>query len=144
MAIALIIIGLILTPIMYFGIRKGRRTQSWPTTGGSVISSHVEEKRDYDDEGNLNRTYYPIIEYEYTVGGDRFQGDSYQALKTSMSRRKARQVVSGYNPGEEVTVFYNPEKPSDAVLVPGFSNILYVLLAMGIILILAGIVVAFI
>ena len=59
---------------------------------------------------------YAKISYEYTVGGKRYVSSK---ISFSVFTTNPRQVVARYPKGKTVRVYYHPEKPNQAVLVPG-------------------------
>ena len=58
MYIGLIAIGLFLVVITPMSIRAGKKSASWPSVTGTVLSSEVEEKISADAEDGVSR---PII-----------------------------------------------------------------------------------
>lgn len=139
MYIGLIAIGLFLVVITPMSIRAGKKSASWPSVTGTVLSSEVEEKISADAEDGVSRTYYPRIRYEYLIGENKYQGSKYKLLESSMSKRKAEEFAAMFLPGNKVNVYYNPKKPQESVLQTGTQNFLYVFLFLGIGMILAGI-----
>src|SRR5262249_45599526 len=91
----------------------------WPTTSGRIISSGVQEYQVSDEDGR--RTQYKVsVVYSYEVRGRKYTSDRLRMGVTvsgtiaGMAKRTARY----YPVGDEVTVYYNPKKPGDAVLHP--------------------------
>ena len=105
---------LLLNPIFLFIIFNTRRkmatVQSWPSVLGVVTNSYLE-RRDSGD-GSTN---YAVVKYSYQVAGQRYQS-SRLAPGPEVGGTGTRKVVERYPAGAQVMVFYNPEKPSDAVL----------------------------
>lgn len=88
------------------------RSKFWKQTIGKVISSKVTELE--DAEGIYG--HEPCVEYEYVVDDVTYRstrrifGDSQYRLS------EANDCVSFYPAGLEVTVYYDPVRPSDSVL----------------------------
>ena len=83
------------------------------------------------------RSCHLDVRYGYQVMGSEYQGDKIAfGPKTGGACGKAMKVLSKYPKGGTVTVFYDPEKPSVAVLERNISKAFLVygviLLAMGI------------
>lgn len=107
----LLILNVIFLGILFFMRRRMATVSGWPSTMGTVQMSRIDLRS--DSEGGS--TEYPVVQYSYQVGG---QG--YQSMKLApgpdMGGTGARKVVAKYQPGTQVMVFYDPQKPSDAVL----------------------------
>ena len=140
MYIVLIAIGLFLVVITPISIKAGKRSTTWPTVPGKVISSEVERETRTDSDDNVSVNYYPRIRYEYKVEGKTYQSTKYKLLDASTTKKKAEEFTALFLPGNAVTVHYNPSKPENAVLQPGSQNYLYFFLVLGVALIIAGIV----
>jgi hypothetical protein len=88
-------------------------SQIWVATDGKVIKSRVEVS------GGEVTSVYPRVIYEYEVGGRQYQndqiraGDKYWSARTSQD---AYSTIDRYPEGLSVTVYYNPENPSEATL----------------------------
>jgi len=138
---ALVILGLVFVVITPLSIKRGKKSENWPQTQGNVISSEVEIRQEIDTEGDTSTYYYPRIHYEYNVGGEKFQSSKYRFLDASMTRSKANELVGSYSPGQTVTVYYDPAKPAEAVLITGAPKFLFVFAVIGGLLIIAGLLV---
>ena len=107
----LLLLNVIFLCILFFMRRRMSQVSTWPSTMGTVMMSTIELRS--DSEGGS--TEYPVVQYSYQVGG---QG--YQSMKLApgpeLGGTGARKVVAKYQPGTQVMVFYDPQKPSDAVL----------------------------
>lgn len=98
--------------------KKARASLTWPSTQGRVIESRVIESRSTDSDGDTSTTYRPYIKYEYQVVGSVFTSDKLAvgpAVSTS-NYRKSEEKVRQMPIGAAVTVYYNPDDPTDAVL----------------------------
>ena len=92
--------------------RKMNAVQSWSTTMGTVTSSYLERRRSSNNSGSTN---YPVVHYTYQVGGQAYQSSKI-APGMEVGGTGAGKVVERYPMGAQVMVFYDPQKPSDAVL----------------------------
>ena len=88
------------------------RMQSWVETDANIISSEVKH---YSGDST---TYKVVADYTYSVNGRTYEGDRVSIHSGSdnvgsyhhdMNRKLQRS-------NKEVTVFYNPDKPSEAVI----------------------------
>jgi hypothetical protein len=75
--------------------------------------------------------YYPVIKYEYTVLGRKYTSDtiSIDGPQGASKPEYLDPYLRQYPPGQQVTVYYAPEDPSDAVLKKetGQQIILYII-----------------
>ena len=92
--------------------RKMNAVKSWSTTMGTVTSSYLERRRSSNNRGSTN---YPVVHYSYQVGGQAYQSNKI-APGMEVGGTGAGKVVERYPAGAQVMVFYDPQKPSDAVL----------------------------
>ncbi len=90
--------------------RRSRATRHWATAEGTVAASTV------DSRWNEEQTDY-WIEYTYSVAGHRYTGKRIGFSASVRPRSRADQIAhKAYYVGAPVTVYYNPEKPEDALL----------------------------
>jgi hypothetical protein len=110
---------------------------------GKVIATSIN---DMGDPGSTYPDFEPVIQYEYTVDGIRYVGDTYQVKEFGNRtgfREWAEKVVSRYPVGKACTVYYNPRSPDKCTLVkPNLDDsglMFFCVLGLGIIGIAAGI-----
>ena len=98
--------------------QKAASSQSWPSASGRIVEARVAESTSTDSDGDRSTCYSPQIVYEYEVLGSPLRGDKiYVGLKSSSSNyKKAQEKVAQYPIGKTVSVYYNPDDPTDAVL----------------------------
>ncbi|WP_281492150.1 DUF3137 domain-containing protein [Desulfosarcina cetonica] len=118
-------IGIVIAVFSYSAYQTSLASKSWPTVSGSIIRSEIEKRISTSGEGaNKKKTVkeYPKVTYQYLI-----DGKTYKSGKISFSSTgNAKQVVARYPVGKSVPVYYNPEKPKQAVLIPGGSKFNYV------------------
>jgi len=88
-------------------------SQSWSQTQGVVILSRVEVS------GGEITSVTPRVVYQYDVNGQRYQSEQIRAGDRFMqmtSSRSAYDTIDRYPVGTQVTVFYNPQNPTEAAL----------------------------
>ena len=95
---------------------RARGMAAWPSVRGRVTGGAVVANSTFDDG---SPAYYPVISYQYEVAGKEYQGKRRTLVNVGVGgvlRGAAQQVVARYPVGSEVTVFYDPEDPGEAVL----------------------------
>ena len=93
------------------------------TVEGEVIASKVKE-----ESGEDGSTYKPLVKYRYAVDGVEYTSMRYSYSTWSSSGGSwANSVVRKHPAGQKVTVYYDPDEPSEALLhldVPSMSYFL--------------------
>lgn len=107
----LFILNAVFITILFFMRRRMAVVSQWPSTLGTVLTSTIEWR--HSSEGGS--TAYPVVQYSYQVNGQAYQ--SYKlAPGPEVGGTGAQKVAAKYPVGAQVMVFYDPKKPSDAVL----------------------------
>jgi hypothetical protein len=123
--------------------KKAQISQSWPSTTGQITDSHVSRSQSTDSDGDTSTSYSARVAYTYQVGGQTYSGQNIAfGFNPSYSNEsKAQADAARYPVGSQVPVYYDPTKPSDAVLArqASGSNVVMIL---GIIFIAIGVCVA--
>ena len=122
--------------IMYFSvidIREAQRrreiwdqSNNWPSVMGEVLSSdvrYIHVVHGPESPGEQDRFYYPHLTYQFSIEGELITSDNFD-FGASYTRVKleALEVSKKYLPGTRVAVYYDPDNPQEAVLVPGCSD----------------------
>ena len=106
---------------------------SWPQTECKILKSQVQDNSDSD--GN---SYKPIVEYEYTVDGIKYFGDSPTFEDISARRKWAISVVAKYTVGETSKCYYDPDDHATSVLDPTFLWTFYAMALFPLIFVAIG------
>ena len=119
--------------------RQGERTRRWPTVSGAIAESGVVESQRHSGDSGEAIGYRLYIRYTYAV-----QGRSYESTRIALGPRRVStshaevtRQAARYRVGAAVTVRYDPDDPSSAVLQVGAQNVL-LLYAVGAGFIVAG------
>lgn len=132
--------------VSYYGyrlIRRARASSEWPAARGQIESSavDVEKERERDSDGNVHydTKYVPRIVYRYQVEGTDYYGEQLSYGSTSSGNASwAYRIRDQYPPGTEVSVYYDPGNPQEAVLQPGAKWTTYIVLGIGVLFALTG------
>ena len=129
MTIFLCALGLVLVGFSAWIRYMQQKASSWPFVNGQIVES---ELRHTIDETSAH------IAYEYSVTGRRHKSSqvSYSGMSKASSEREA--LISRYPVGAEVTVYYDPTNPSQAVLENKQSNTWHIPLAIGLVVLAGG------
>jgi len=95
---------------------QSARSREWPTAEGRVLWSGIDTIK-----GDESTTYRAAARYTYTVNDVRYEGGRVSFDIGGGAWDHAAKDAARYAPGTTVTVYYNPSKPSRAVLEPGMS-----------------------
>lgn len=106
--------------LLFFALRtrkKSAASLSWTPTAGTISSSTVRRNSSSDEDGHISYTFSPIVEYDYSVNGQAYKGKTiHYGITPSQDMATAQKEADRFPVGRQVTVFYNPEKPNEAVL----------------------------
>ena len=103
--------------IKYWEVRRARH---WPDTNGKVIESVVEARRRQPGEsgyhfGDTEVLHEPKVVYEYKVAGKTYRHRRIHFGERT-SAYELESYLARYPVGADVTVYYNPADPQDAIL----------------------------
>lgn len=127
---------------IYLGVdsvRLARESVRWPAVDGMVVRATINEESSSSRSGPPSVTYRPIIVYNYRVDGREYEGQrvSYGEYATS-DPADAQAVVDRYKAGTAVRVHYRPGQPGEAVIAPGSHGSPWFYIALGVPILLAG------
>jgi Protein of unknown function (DUF3592) len=107
----------------YHTLRTARQSLDWPSTSGEIVHAEVEEhvsvNRDKDGKRtSTDITYASNVVYEFRVAAQNYQGHRVR-FDWETTRAEAEATVAKYRVGTNMSVYYDPADPSNAVLEPG-------------------------
>ena len=108
--ITLASIGAILTQI---------DSENWVETEGNVVEAYTGEDCSTDSEGSTSCNTYTSVSVAYTYEGRNYTTGDYSMLSSDWLRS-----AQYWNDLESVTVYVNPEQPSQAVHLHGWDGVL--------------------
>ena len=85
--------------------RLGKESVSWPSVQGTLTSESLS-----------NRKKRAKIFYQYEVNKVIYKN---YRVNFQDDRASKKRIRDRYNPGDKLTVFYNPDDPEQSVLEPG-------------------------
>ena len=108
---------LVFSGIAIWGIsvaRKAHNTKHWHTTSGTITESYVKGRTDWEHD----TTYGAQIQYKYTTNECEHKSHSiYPGGRYESGNIKTfEKLAAQYPKGKTVTVFYNPDDPSESIL----------------------------
>ena len=93
---------------------KARESLNWQSATGKVNFTEVQTSTGIDERYR----YTPIVYYSYQVGDQ-----TYESTRIALGReykfalpQKAEEKLAKYPPEREITIYYDPKNPEDAVL----------------------------
>jgi hypothetical protein len=136
-----LVIGIVLFVVVLYIQKRSDKSLSFEKTDARIISSEVIMGTDSD--GNID--YFPSVSYEYMAGGKQYTSTSISMFEEGdRTKQWAESVAGRYPVGKEVTAYYDPVNPQEAVLQPGIdAGIVTFMYAVSLIVIAAGILVFF-
>jgi hypothetical protein len=121
--LVLAVSGLLLFFIYFRALARVRASEGWPAVQGTIVESWIDESTTTEEDGTISRRYKPKVLYKYAIMGQEFQGERIAfGPGISGNRSSAEKVLARYPKGSAVLVYYNQEKPDDAVLERSISK----------------------
>jgi len=118
----LAVVSLIAAPVTFY---QQEETLTWKEGVATIANGEI-----VDRPGSSRDKYEPMVTYEYTVGGKTYVANRIAIVsKVYNTKGTADAVLKKYAVGRQVPVFYDPARPSRAVLERGGS--LFLPLAAG-------------
>jgi len=111
-----LVLGVIFLIVGLVATKRAKAAQSWPSMPGTVVRSEVVRHESTDEDGSSSVSYEPVVEYEYSVMGQPFTARRIAFGANTFHYKKAAEIAARYPAGGRVNVYYNPDKPKDAVL----------------------------
>jgi len=141
-SILLISIGIGVALSGYSTYKTSVESKNWPTVDGIIIKSKIENQTFTTEENGKKKTEvrpYPKIIYKYQANEKKYESTKISFIPLPGN---ANQIVTRYPKGKTVRVYYNPDKPKQAVLVPGNASVNYVPFFFAGVLIFIGVAIA--
>jgi hypothetical protein len=123
LAILLCLIGGLFLVSMVQAVGMTIRSINWQQAEGVVISSHYEDFSHTVDTSTIY-SYKGTLSYQFSVDGKTYISNRPGLIHDFVmfdNENNAIQFVHQYAPEKRVVVFYNPEKPEEAVLDRGID-----------------------
>lgn len=120
----------------YKFFKDGLQSENWPTALGHINSSTIKTHSSQEGTG-----YEPVIQYSYVISGVKYHSERIHVGSTGWAGLygRARQMVARFRVGKTVKVYYHPQHPQQAVLIPGLQlGVTLVFLIPGIVLMIFG------
>lgn len=150
----LMIIGGILLILFasYPKLQKAKETKSWEQTPGKIVETRIVAHKDghermhstdlhrySSEEGNKFRV---DIKYTYMVDTTWYTNNRKDLMQSknegTPKLRRAKSKAKNYEKYNEVTVFYNPKNPQEALLRPGLGIGQWLLVVSPLIMLIVG------
>ena len=106
-------------------------TSDWEEIPATVSISEIREYETCGEDG-CNSNDYPYIRYSYFVDGESYSNDDIVLFDLDEGDFGfSISLVDQHPKGSEVTAYYNPENPDQAVLMKGFSGVYPLIVFLG-------------
>lgn len=99
-----------------------RDSGSWPTVEGEVVESKIE--REERRRSHTVTVFVPKVSYKYMVDSIDYVSSKLAVAGTTFcNSAKAHNYIKQFSKGKKCPVYYDPENPQIAVLVPASENV---------------------
>ncbi len=130
-SILIIIVGIFIVGSEVGTIIQQLGTSDWEEIPATVSISEIREYETCGEDG-CNSNDYPYIRYSYFVGGESYSNDDIVLFDLDEGNFGfSISLVDQHPKGSEVTAYYNPENPDQAVLMKGFSGVYPLIVYLG-------------
>ena len=130
-SVLIIVIGIIIVGSEVGTIIQQLGTSDWEEIPATVSISEIREYETCGDDG-CNSNDYPYIRYSYFVDGESYSNDDIVLFDLDEGDFGfSISLVDQHPKGSEVTAYYNPENPDQAVLMKGFSGVYPLIVFLG-------------
>ena len=100
----------------------GMETKHWPVTEGKVLSSNAKRINHHQER------YILEIKYSYSINNGQLVGNKISNSNVMLTRAEKDLKLKDYHPASLISVYYNPEKPSESYLITGVDYGVFILL----------------
>lgn len=107
-------LALLLTWGVYRQFSTAQNSKNWPFVTGQVTEFEIRNRP-------ADNSLIARIRYTYTVEGSSYTGTRFTLDNGETGIRQVARRLDAYPQGHTITVYYNPDNPSQAVLEPGVS-----------------------
>jgi len=94
--------------------RRYRESENWVSASAQIVSGNISARR-----GSKSTSYVLDIKYAYKVLGQSYENNQFSFGSEGTgydTRKKAEGMLAKYPIGNQVTIFYDPNNPQQAVL----------------------------
>jgi hypothetical protein len=101
-----------------YEVWRADHAAAWPTTEGTVVESRPI--LGCARRGSTYTGYFAIVRYQYRAGGVDHASDRVVfGASTCYAKEAAQSITAQFPPAARIKVYFNPQAPAEAVLVPG-------------------------
>jgi hypothetical protein len=138
-ALVLLVVGTLLTVAGVLNLSGQKAATKWPSVEGVILESKVVTEERQMEKLKKVDAYRAAISYRYSINGKDYLSKQVQHdPETKTYSAFADNLVKTFPVGKKVPVFYNPDNPSEAVLLAGSGFQSYVMIGLGIAMDTAG------
>ncbi len=127
--------GPVITYLGVLYIIEGYNTSNWSEVNAKVIKSQIDSEYSsgVGKGSGGGMVYFPAISYRYKVNSKTYIGKeiSTMLLRTS-NASNGQELISKYPLNSQISVFYNQNKPDEAVIEKGVPTRAYYIFFAGI------------
>ena len=130
-SVLIIVVGIFIVGSEVGTIYQQLDTSDWEEIPATVSISEIREYETCGEDGCFSNDY-PYIRYSYFVDGESYSNDDIVLFDLDEGDFGfSISLVDQHPKGSEVTAYYNPENPDQAVLMKGFSGVYPLIVFLG-------------
>lgn len=118
-------IGLLFTIHFIYLVCKSKASENWVETKATIIKSNLDALEYVG--GSAARSYKPNIAYKYYVMNNEYVSKRifYGSLIRTNTSKSSKETIHKYKKGDNISIYYNPNNPSQSVIERGINPIVY-------------------
>jgi len=116
MALFAVAIPAAISAVIVSRMQRSRRSADWPSAQGRIVRSQMRTTRRKVAGSATEAGNVPAVEYVYTVDGVEYRGHRIGIGDIPPDSPQAEATLERYPVGRTGPIFYNPDKPAEAVL----------------------------
>ena len=124
-------------------LKDAYASSAWLTTSGTITRSDLGSRTE-PGKSEDRTSYWPIVEYQFVVEGETFEGSNITLDGTrsgphiGTGEKQAKEVLARYQMHSGVDVHYDPSDPTASTLETGVAATNLILPVLSIVLMLTG------
>lgn len=119
-----VLVGVGILALLTYHAVRGAKSKSWPTTPGVLLKKGTREHISTDRQTGTVKwsSIHADVEYSYQVDGVEYTSKRATFSDMVVKPMSAlNRLLDDFLKTDRITVYYNPKKPADSVLIPGAS-----------------------
>lgn len=125
--------GIFMSTSLMTALFEATDSLNWPALRGNIVKSEVC----FEEKARIQ--YFPCVSYVFELDGKQYRSNKIWLHPWREDREFAVATIASYPVGAEVSVFFNPSNPYEAILVKGPQHYLFLFFILSLMLVIVGV-----